>query len=140
VLEVKREHLSLAHADYEQAQSYANQLTPRPPLVIVTNGHETRVYNANTGQDWSGGNDAAKAVMRLLANAATLAASDMRWATEALMGRETGVWTRMVRASTAALIAEMTDQPGGAERPFDRDLLFPRLTTFKAIEALQSDM
>ena len=138
VLEVKREHLSLAHADYEQAQSYANQLTPRPPLVIVTNGHETRVYNANTGQDWSGGNDAAKAVMRLLANAATLAASDMRWATEALMGRETGVWTRMVRASTAALIAEMTDQPGGAERPFARDLLFPRLTTFKAIEALQS--
>src|SRR4029077_906470 len=53
VLEVKREDLCLTHADYEQAQSYANQLTPRPPLVIVTNEHETRVYDANTGQAWS---------------------------------------------------------------------------------------
>jgi hypothetical protein len=138
VLEIKREDLSLTQADYEQAQSYANQLTPRPPLVIVTNGHETRVYDANTGHAWSGEDDAAKAVARLLANAAKVAASDMRWAIEALMGRETGVWTHIVRASTAALISEMTDPPGGAGRPFARDLLFPRLSTFKATKALQS--
>jgi hypothetical protein len=138
LLEIKREELSLTHADYEQAQSYANQLTPRPPLVIVTNGHETRIYDANTGQAWSGEDDAAKAVTHLLRNAATVAASDMRWATEALMGRETGVWTRIVRASTAALIAEMTDPPGGAERAFARDVLFPRLTTLKATKALRS--
>ena len=34
LLEIKREDLALTHTDYEQAQSYANQLTPRPPLVI----------------------------------------------------------------------------------------------------------
>lgn len=138
VLEIKREDLSLTHADYEQAQSYANQITPRPPLVIVTNGQETRVYNSNTGQAWSGEDDASIAVTRLFANAAAVAASDMRWATEALMGRETGVWTRIVRASTAALIAEMTDAPGGAEHPFARNLLFPRLATLEATKALQS--
>jgi Type I restriction enzyme R protein N terminus (HSDR_N) len=32
VVEVKREDLSLTDADFEQAQSYANQVTPRPPL------------------------------------------------------------------------------------------------------------
>jgi hypothetical protein len=138
VLEVKREGLSLTHEDYEQAQSYANQLTPRPPLVIVTNGHETRVYDANTGETWSGDDDAAKAVMRLLENASKLAASDMRWAIEALMGRDIGTWTRIVRASTAAVMAEMTDPPGEAGRPFTRDLLFPRLATFKALKALES--
>jgi hypothetical protein len=138
VLEIKREDLGLTHADYEQAQSYANQITPRPPLVIVTNGNETRTYDANTGQAWSGGDDAGKAVARLLANAAKVAASDMRWAIEALMGREIGVWPRVVRASTAALIAEMTDSPGRAERPFARGLLLPRLATFKATKALQS--
>ena len=138
VLEIKREDLTLTRTDYEQAKSYANQLTPRPPLVIVTNGTETRVYDANTGQAWSGENDAAAAVAQLLANAAKVAAADMRWATEALMGRETGVWTRIVRASTAALIAEMTDPPGAAERPFARDLLFPRLATFKATEVLKA--
>ncbi|WP_438307881.1 type I restriction enzyme HsdR N-terminal domain-containing protein [Burkholderia pseudomallei] len=138
VVELKREDLALTHADYEQAQSYANQLTPRPPLVVVTNGGDTRIYNANTGQLWSGEQDAANAVARLLANAAKLAAADMRWATEALMGRETGVWVPIVRSATARLLAEMTDPPGQSDRAFTELLLFPRLSTFAAIKSAQA--
>jgi hypothetical protein len=138
VLEIKREDLPLTPTDYEQAQSYANQLTPRPPLVIITNGTETRVFDANIGQVWSDQNNAAVAVKRLFANAAKVAVSDMRWATEALMGREMGVWTRIVRSSTAALIAEMTDPPGASERPFARDFFFPRMATIKAMKALKT--
>lgn len=48
VVELKREDLVLTHAGYEQTQSYANQLTPRSPLVVVTNGRDTRIYDANT--------------------------------------------------------------------------------------------
>lgn len=135
VLELKREDLALTHADYEQAQSYANQLTPRPPLVVVTNGRETRIYDANTGQLWSGEQDAANAVAHLLANAAKLAAADMRWATEALMGRETGVWVPIVGSATSRLLAEMTDAPGQSDRAFAELLLFPRLSTFAAIKS-----
>ncbi|MBM2765051.1 type I restriction enzyme HsdR N-terminal domain-containing protein [Burkholderia anthina] len=138
VVELKREDLALTHADYEQAQSYANQLTPRPPLVVVTNGRETRIYDANTGQLWSGEQDAANAVARLLANAAKLAATDMRWATEALMGRETGVWVPIVRSATARLLAEMTDPPGQSDRAFAELLLFPRLSTLGAIKSAQA--
>lgn len=135
VLELKREDLTLTYADYEQAQSYANQLTPRPPLIVVTNGCDTRIYDANTGQLWSGEQDAASAVARLLTNAAKLAAADMRWATEALMGRETGVWVPIVRSATARLLAEMTDPPGQSGRAFAELLLFPRLSTFAAIKS-----
>lgn len=138
VVELKREDLALTLADYQQAQSYANQLTPRPPLVVVTNGRETRVYDANTGQLWSGNEDAAKKVQRLLVNAAKLAAADMRWATEALMGRETGVWVPIVRSATATLLAEMTDPPGGADRPFAQLLLFPRLNSFAAMKSARA--
>ncbi len=138
VVELKREDLELTHADYEQAQSYANQLTPRPPLVVVTNGRETRIYDANTGQLWSGGQDAANAVARLLANAAKLAAADMRWATAALMGRETGVWVPIVRSATARLLTEMTDPPGQSDRAFAELLLFPRLSTVAAIKSAQA--
>lgn len=138
VVELKREDLPLTLADYEQAQSYANQLTPRPPLVVVTNGRETRVYDANTGQLWSGNEDAAKEVKRLLVNAATLAAADMRWATEALMGRETGVWVPIVHSATARLLAEMTDPPGASDRPFAQLLLFPRLSSFAAIKSARA--
>ncbi|MCB1802286.1 MAG: type I restriction enzyme HsdR N-terminal domain-containing protein [Gammaproteobacteria bacterium] len=135
VVELKREDLSLTHADYEQAQSYANQMTPRPPLVVVTNGRETRIYDANTGQLWSGEQDAANAVARLLANAAKLAVEEMRWATEALMGRETGVWVPIVRSATSRLLAEMTDPPGQSDRAFAEFLLFPRHSAFAAIES-----
>ncbi|UCZ75632.1 type I restriction enzyme HsdR N-terminal domain-containing protein [Dickeya zeae] len=138
VVELKREDLALTHADYEQAQSYANQLTPRPPLVVVTNGCDTRIYDANTGRIWSGEQDAANAVARLLSNAATLAAADMRWATEALMGRETGVWVPIVRSATARLLAEMTDPPGQSDRAFAELLLFPRLSTFAAIKSTRA--
>lgn len=138
VVELKREDLALTHADYEQAQSYANQLTPRPPLVVVTNGRDTRIYDANSGQLWSGEQDAANAVARLLANAAKLAAADMRWATEALMGRETGVWVPIVRSATARLLAEMTDPPGQSDRAFAELLLFPRLSTFAAIKSARA--
>ncbi|ALK31160.1 type I restriction enzyme HsdR N-terminal domain-containing protein [Burkholderia plantarii] len=132
VVELKREDLELTHADYQQAQSYANQLTPRPPLVVVTNGQTTLIYDANTGQPWSGEQDAATEVARLLTNAAKLASSEMRWATEALMGREIGVWVPIVRSATARLLDEMTNPPGQSDRPFAQLLLFPRLSTFAA--------
>ncbi|MBQ4670388.1 type I restriction enzyme HsdR N-terminal domain-containing protein [Aeromonas dhakensis] len=138
VVELKREDLALTHADYEQAQSYANQLTPRPPLVVVTNGDDTRIYDANTGQFWHDEQDTSGAVTRLLANAATLAAADMRWATEALMGREIGVWVPIVRSATTKLVAEMTDPPGQSDRAFAERLLFPRVSTLAAIKSVQA--
>ena len=137
VIELKRQDLALTNADREQAQSYANQLTPRPPLVVVTNGTDTRVWNANTGEPWLGVDDAQAEVQKLLANASKLAASEMRWAIEALMGRETGVWTRAVRGCTSRLIEELTDLPGQSGRPFARELLFPRLASFWATRSLK---
>ena len=137
VLEVKREDKKLTDDDRDQAQSYANQLTPRPPLVIVSNGAETRVYDANTGAEWEGDDDARKEVRQLLANAAKIAAADMRWAIDALMGRETEVWTQAVRACTARLIRELTDPPGEYGRPFAQDFLFPRAATHRATKSLK---
>ena len=136
VIEVKHQDLAVTHSDYKQAQSYANQLTPRPPLVVVTNGSKTDVYDSSTGEPWSDEGDEAGAVGHLLTNAARVAAADMRWAIEALMGQESGVWVPVVRASTDLLLAEMTDKPGESQRPFAKDLLFPRMATQRATQAL----
>src|SRR3546814_4533420 len=61
----------------------------------------------------------------------------MRWAIEALMGRETEVWARAVRGCTARLIAELTDPPGERGRPFAQNLLFPRFATHRATKSLK---
>ncbi|MBB3149173.1 hypothetical protein FHS21_005625 [Phyllobacterium trifolii] len=60
----------------------------------------------------------------------------MRWAIEALMGREVDIWPRAVRKCTAGLIETWTDPPGAAGRPVARDLIFPREATEQAINAL----
>jgi hypothetical protein len=132
VLEVKRETIDLQKADYEQAQSYANMLTPRPPLVIVSNGTDTRVYDSNAGLPLTPGLDIDATVANLLANVGKIAAADMRWAIEALMGREIDMWPRVMQKCTAKLIEELTDPPGAAGRPIARELLIPRLATQRA--------
>ncbi|ANP46056.1 hypothetical protein ATE48_09045 [Candidatus Viadribacter manganicus] len=138
VLEIKRETISLTDADYKQAQSYANQITPRPPLVIVSNGQHTRVYDSNTGLRWTSDND--ESVLTLLKNATKVAAADMRWAIEALMGRETDLWTRVVRGRTNDLINEMIDHEGNPRRPFAANLLFPRQITAELLRSLPDDV
>lgn len=137
VLELKREDLELTQDDYEQAQSYANQLTPRPPLLIVSNGRQTRVYDSNTGKEWSDDGDAAGSISRLVANAAKLAASDMRWTIEALMGRELGVWDKAIRKTTERHIAALTNDRGASGKPFAKHLLFPRIATVGLLQALK---
>lgn len=138
VLEIKRELVAITRQDYEQAQSYANMLTPRPPLVIVCNGKDTRCYDANTGVEWKPGSDAGAMVQKLLANAAKIAAADMRWAIEALLGRDLDVWPGAMRGCTARLLGDLTDPPGASGRPIARDLLFPRFATEQAAAALKT--
>jgi len=136
VVEVKREDQPLTPGVFKQAQSYANLLNPRPPLVVVSNGLETLVYDSDSGGQWTGGDDAAGAIQRLFANAGKMAAADKRWAIEALMGREADLWVSMVRKSSERLIGGMTDKPGKGGRPFTRDVLFPRKASGLALQAL----
>ena len=136
LVEVKREDQPLTPGVFKQAQSYANLLNPRPPLVVITNGLETRVYDSDSGDQWEGGADAAGAVQKLFANAGKIAAAGKQWAIEALMGREADIWISMVRKSTERLIRDMTDLPGKGSRPFARDVLFPRKASQLAVQAL----
>lgn len=136
VVEIKREDQPLTPGVFKQAQSYANLLNPRPPLVVITNGLETHVYDSASGDEWDGGDDAAGAVQKLFANAGKMAAADKRWAIEALMGREADIWVSMIRKSTERLIRAMTDLPGNGSRPFARDVLFPRKVSQRVVQAL----
>ena len=139
VVELKREDRVLTAGDRSQAQSYANQITPRPPLIVLTNGKTVEILDSSTGEPWSAGDDAAAAVSKVLQNAATVAAAGMRWAVEALMGPEAGLWTQAVRERTADLIGQLTATPGEIGKPFARDFHYPRMVTRKAEELLKGD-
>jgi hypothetical protein len=135
VVELKRGDKKLTDADVKQGQSYANQLTPRPPLVIVTNGTTTLTYDSSTGELWQPGDDAGETLKRLFENAATIAAAGLSWAVETLMGPEAGVWASAVRRRTRQLIDSASGAPGDPRKVFMRDLLFPRRATAAAHRA-----
>lgn len=137
LIELKRENLPLTRADAEQAQSYANQITPRPPLVVVSNGKVTRTYDSSDLELWQPTDETSVCVARLLENAGKIAQADMRWAVEALTGQHPGVWIPAVRAVTVQLLEEMTDEPGHTGKPFARDLLFSRWATAATLETLK---
>lgn len=135
VVELKRQGLLLTEEDRRQGQSYANQLTPRPPLVIVTNGDECRVFDSATGTGLTLDNPDKQAVTKLFANAAQIAAQNLDWAIDVLMGPDAGVWPSAVRARTRQLIDQQSGMAWDQSKPFVTDFLIPRNGTVQAAEA-----
>lgn len=140
VVEVKRTTVKLTPDDAAQAQSYANQFTPRPPLLIVTNGVKTIVYDSATGEPWSAGSDVEKAVAKLLENATAVAAANMKWAVDVLIGPGADIWPVVVRDRTRELIARQTAPAGQGRKPFAQGLSLPRDATHQVFAHLRAGL
>lgn len=138
VVEAKRVNVKLTLGDADQAQSYANQFTPRPPLMMVTNGKETLVYDSMTGEPWSAGSEAEKAVAKLLKNATVAAAANMKWAIDVLLGPGADIWPEVVRDRTRELIARQTAPAGQGRKPFAQGLNLSRDATQKVLARLRA--
>ena len=129
VVEVKREDIRLTDDDRKQGLSYAAAQTPRPPLVILTNGGTTQFFDSCTGDTWKPDGAAAETIAKLFENASRLAAASLSWAVEMLMGPDAGVWASAVRARTKQLIDQQTGDLGDTRKTFVSGLNFPRKVT-----------
>lgn len=138
VIELKRADKTISEATVKQARSYAAVLNPRPPLVIASNGRETWVRRTDDGQPLSEDLEGAGFVERLFENVARVAAADMSWAIEVLMGPETTVWVEAVRQRTDDLIERLTGGSAESSKPFARGLLFHRKATLEILEHLEA--
>ncbi|RKI37302.1 hypothetical protein D7Y27_25935 [Corallococcus sp. AB004] len=98
VLELKAPSVPLDKDDERQGLSYARLVEPPAPLVVITNGDETRVL-----QVWDGSplqddaNGAASHLEALLKRMAQAAAHDRDEAVKALLGGPTGLWADVLR-------------------------------------------
>jgi type I site-specific restriction endonuclease len=69
VLELKRKDIPLEAADGLHGLSYAKLLNPMPPLVVVSNGVETRYLETHGAKVWSPANRDELAFKALMDNA-----------------------------------------------------------------------
>jgi len=129
VLELKRPSVSLTKEDEQQGLSYARVLFPSPPLVLVTNGKESRLLETHTGQPWEATNRNEITIAALLKNAATVAEGEMKEAVSALMRTNSQVWTQAIRQASLAAVAQLTGSWGDRFLPFVEGVQFPRKVT-----------
>jgi len=138
VMELKRHGADLTRDDGPQALSYARVLQPWPPLVVVTNGRQTRFIETFSGDRREPESLNEASLQKLMENAAVIAAEDMKQAVATLMGNDPAVWMQAVRQATKAAIDEMT---GGWDDPFCRfvdGFLLPRRSTWMVQQALKA--
>lgn len=137
ILELKRPDKPLTTEDVEQGLSYARVLHPRPPIVIVSNGAETRTYATHTGEPLKDGVPSEKAFSDLMTAAMRVADSDLSDAIATLMGPSTDVWMSAVRAATDQTIDELTGGWDDNRSVFTSDFHISRKASSRVLEALR---
>ena len=136
IFELKREDHPLTTEDVDQGRSYAKVMLDQPPLVIVSNGKQTWTRQSWDGQPVDRSNEGTDFVEKLFSNVGKLAAANLSWAIEVLMGPEAGVWVETVRQRTDELIARLTGDAADTRKPFTSDRLFRRAATAKIDDLL----
>lgn len=136
VLELKRPGLQITDEDVEQGLSYARVLHPRPPLVLVTDGHATRLVVTQSGFEWTPVSKDGTALQELLENAALMAADDMKRAVSRLLGNDPTMWFKAARAVSASFVDERKGDWSRPDLPFVEGFLVERNAVASAISSL----
>lgn len=133
VLELKREGLELTADDDAQGRSYA--FLVQAPILIVSNGTDTRVFQTHDMSPLAAASLDGAEVTRRIQSAAKAAQSSVNSAISKLLG--TDLAQQAIRAITASELEELT---GGWEsnQRFVKDFLVPRKATASARQALAS--
>ena len=137
VLELKRPGLPLTEDDEAQGLSYARMLHPRPPLVVVTNGVETRILATHTGALWKTETPSEAELAKVIAAAGQIAATDLKRAVEVLLGPRSSVWMAAMRAATDAVLSDLAGGWSEAGLPFIDGFLIPRNATQQTLAELR---
>ncbi len=139
ILELKRQGLSLTDDDRKQGLSYARLTDPMSPLVIVTNGDATNLFNVYSGESWSPESKTEEEFRKLVNTTAKLASEDIRDAVEILLGPESSAWVSIIHAITNGTLEDLTGPWDNPLIPFPRDLLFQRKATEDVLKLLDKE-
>ena len=133
VLELKREGLALTSDDEAQGRSYA--LLAQAPIVVITNGTDTRIFQTHDMARLECTSVDADELARRIRAASTAAQSGVSSAIGKLLGKDLAA--AAVRAMTSGELAELTGDWDAGER-FVEDFLVPRRATREVRDVLRS--
>lgn len=136
VLELKREGNALSAEDDAQGLSYARVLHPMAPVVIVTNGEDTRIFDSYTGKILGTDTLVEAQFVATVDAAARVAAGNLKRAIQTLMGNEPSIWRQALEQLSDATIEDLTATSESPGLPFVKDFLIEREATGEAMDLL----
>ena len=129
VLELKRPGAELGEDELTQGLSYARLVEPMAPLVVLSNGSETRIHTTYDGKPWKPSSTEEQNVQALFRTSAKLALADQQDAIATILGPTSLVARSIINRVSEALISELTGGWGDRLLPFAKSLSFPRAAT-----------
>lgn len=137
IVELKREGLQLTGEDEAQGLSYARVLHPRPPIVILSNGEDTRILETATGEPLNPNDITDEHFTKLVDRAARIARTDVDKAISGLMATDPSFWASAFRLAGEIVLGEMTGS-FDTESTFQNGFLIPREATTCVVKALEN--
>ncbi|MGD0021205.1 MAG: SEC-C metal-binding domain-containing protein [Smithellaceae bacterium] len=126
VFELKSPGVQINDADRDQGISYARLMDKMPPLVVISNGMETRFYNTYDKELWIGSTISEETIRQLLQHALTCAASDRDDAVRLLLGYRPEIWTTIIQQATESSLRDLTGEITDWSRPLSTGFSIPR--------------
>ena len=136
IFELKRPGWSLTEDDFKQGQSYSRFLTPPPPLIILSNGAETRIRRAHDGKDWPPEEASEQRLAQTISAAMKVTEDQHRDAVGVLIGPNSNLWVQAVRESSRVALEELSGNWTEVLQPLVRGFQIKRNATTELMRAL----
>jgi len=139
VLELKRPELPLTSVDEEQAASYARLLHPMPPIYIVSNGDETRLFRTYDRTGIKGDTLDQERIEAQIAAAAGAAAFDAKEAIHFLLGKSPAVFRAVFQRVSEQQLDFVTGEVAELDYPVTKPFGISRDATINLVHALNQN-
>lgn len=126
IFELKRPDKELDDDDRDQGLSYARLCEPMAPIVIISNGRDTKFFQTHDGKPWKPEADLEKGVQDLVKSACKLGEQSMDEAVKTLMGFNPDVWTKAVDEYSKNEIEKLSGAWLDLEFPFINNFYIKR--------------
>lgn len=138
LLELKRPGTSLKEEDFEQAISYARLLIPMPPITVVSNGVENRIFNSFTTEKIDRTID-NHLLFDLLETSCELASSQLKDAFDVVLQRDPEILSKVITGKGKEYFTQLSGNIDQFQFPICQEFLIPREIALKQITQRDTD-
>lgn len=140
ILELKRPSVELQEDDVKQGLSYARLVSPPAPLLVVSNGSQTYLYDTYTGEKLGDSSIQEEARLTvLISSAAEIAKNNKKYAIEALLGPNGQIWKKVFSDLSQETLDELTGEMSELLSPLVQGFSIPRTITPQMLDELKTN-